>query len=107
MITGDGKWISYENIIRKRTYCVLGKPVRSTSKPNLSLKLRGEFVQSDAKFKGWQKVRLQDFGVMGVKNKRERTRISSRGSRPKFQHSDEIRGNTGTALGPTDSSPQS
>ncbi|GFS66268.1 hypothetical protein TNCV_3855881 [Trichonephila clavipes] len=44
----------------------------------------------------------------GVQNKRERTRISSICSLPKLQHSDEISGIlTRTALGPTDSSPQS
>ena len=40
MITGDEKWITYENIIRKRAYCEPGKPSPSTSKPNLTLSKR-------------------------------------------------------------------
>ena len=31
MITGDEKWITYENIMRKRTYCKPGKSIPSTS----------------------------------------------------------------------------
>ena len=37
MITGDEKWISYENIIRKRAYCEPRKLSPSTSTPNLTL----------------------------------------------------------------------
>lgn len=40
MITGDEKWITYENIVRKRAYCEPGKPSPSTSKPNLTLNKR-------------------------------------------------------------------
>ena len=40
MITGDEKWITYENIIRKRAYCKPRKPSPSTSKPNLTLNKR-------------------------------------------------------------------
>ena len=40
MITGDEKWITYENIIRKRAYCKPGKPSPSISKPNLTLNKR-------------------------------------------------------------------
>ena len=40
MITGDKKWITYENIIRKRAYCEPRKPSPSTSKPNLTLNKR-------------------------------------------------------------------
>ena len=40
MITGDEKWITYENIIRKRAYCEPGKSSPSTSKPNLTLSKR-------------------------------------------------------------------
>ena len=40
MITGDKKWITYNNIVRKRTYCEPGKPSPSTSKPNLTLNKR-------------------------------------------------------------------
>ena len=40
MITGDEKWIIYENIIRKRAYCKPGKPSPSTSKPNVTLNKR-------------------------------------------------------------------
>ena len=40
MITGDEKWITYENIIRKRAYCEPGKPSPSTCKPNLTLNKR-------------------------------------------------------------------
>ena len=40
MITGDEKWITYENIVRKRAYCESGKPAPSTSKPKLSLNTR-------------------------------------------------------------------
>ena len=39
MITGDEKWITYENI-RKRAYCEPGKLSPSTSKPNLTLNKR-------------------------------------------------------------------
>ena len=38
MITGDEKWITYNNIVRKRAYCEFGKP--STSKLNLTLNKR-------------------------------------------------------------------
>ena len=37
MITGDEKWITYNNIVRKKAYCEPGKPSPSTSKPNLTL----------------------------------------------------------------------
>ena len=37
MITGDEKWITYNNIVRKTVYCEPGKPSPSTSKPNLTL----------------------------------------------------------------------
>ena len=40
MITGDKKWITYENIIRKRAYCEPEKPSPSTSTPNLTLNKR-------------------------------------------------------------------
>ena len=40
MITGDKKWITYKNIIRKRAYCEPGKPSPSTSKSNLTLNKR-------------------------------------------------------------------
>ena len=40
MITGDKKWITYENVIRKRAYCEPGKSSPSTSKPNLILNKR-------------------------------------------------------------------
>ncbi|KAG9427785.1 mariner transposase [Apis mellifera carnica] len=40
MITGDEKWITYNNIVRKRAYCEPGKPSPSTSKPNLTLNKR-------------------------------------------------------------------
>ena len=40
MITGDKKWITYNNIVRKRAYCELGKPSPSTSEPNLTLNKR-------------------------------------------------------------------
>ena len=35
-----GKWITYNNIVRKRAYCEPGKPSPSTSKPNLTLNKR-------------------------------------------------------------------
>lgn len=35
-ITGDGKWITYENIVRKITYCESGKLDTSTFKPSCS-----------------------------------------------------------------------
>ena len=38
MTTRDEKWITYENIVRKRAYCEPRKPSPSTSKPNLTLK---------------------------------------------------------------------
>ena len=40
LVTGDEKWITYENIVRKRVYCESGKPAPSTSKPKLSLSRR-------------------------------------------------------------------
>ena len=40
MITGDEKWITYNNIVRKRAYCEPGKPSPSTSKPNFTLNKR-------------------------------------------------------------------
>lgn len=40
MLTGDEKWITYNNIVRKRAYCEPGKPSPSTSKPNLTLNKR-------------------------------------------------------------------
>ena len=40
MITGDEKWITYENIIRKRAFRKPGKPNPSTSKPNFTLNKR-------------------------------------------------------------------
>ena len=40
MITGDEKWITCNNIVRKRAYCEPGKPSPSTSKPNLTLNKR-------------------------------------------------------------------
>ena len=36
----DEKWITYNNIVRKRAYCEPGKPSPSTSKPNLTLNKR-------------------------------------------------------------------
>ena len=40
MITGDEKWITCNNIARKRAYCEPGKPSPSTSEPNLTLNKR-------------------------------------------------------------------
>ncbi|KAG6804639.1 histone-lysine N-methyltransferase SETMAR-like [Apis mellifera caucasica] len=40
MITGDEKWITYNNIVRKRAYYEPGKPSPSTSKSNLTLNKR-------------------------------------------------------------------
>ena len=40
MITGNEKWITCNNIARKRVYCEPGKPSPSTSKPNLTLNKR-------------------------------------------------------------------
>ncbi|KAG6801015.1 mariner transposase [Apis mellifera caucasica] len=40
MITGDEKWITCNNIVRKRAHCEPGKPNSSTSKPNLTLNKR-------------------------------------------------------------------
>ena len=40
MTTRDEKWITYENIIRKRAFCEPGKPSPLTSKPNLTLNKR-------------------------------------------------------------------
>ncbi|KAG6795665.1 mariner transposase [Apis mellifera caucasica] len=40
MITGDEKWITCNNIVRKRAYREHGKPSPSTSKPNLTLNKR-------------------------------------------------------------------
>lgn len=40
MITGDEKWITYENVVRKRAYCEPGKAVPSTSKPGLTINKR-------------------------------------------------------------------
>ena len=39
MITGDEKWITYNNIVRKRAYYEPGKPSPSTSKPNLNKRM--------------------------------------------------------------------
>ncbi|XP_046814259.1 histone-lysine N-methyltransferase SETMAR-like [Vespa crabro] len=49
VITGDEKWITYENIIRKRAYCEPGKPVSSTFKvkPNEKLNLERYCQQLD------------------------------------------------------------
>lgn len=40
MITGDEKWVTYENIVRKKAYCEPGQPSPSISKPSLSLNKR-------------------------------------------------------------------
>ena len=40
MITGDEKWITYENVIRKRACCGPRKPSPFVSKPNLTLNKR-------------------------------------------------------------------
>lgn len=37
---GGEKWITHENIVRKKAYCEPGKPSPSTSKPNLTLNKR-------------------------------------------------------------------
>ena len=47
MITGDEKWITYENKIRKRVYYEPGKSSPSTSKPNLTLNKRMLCIQRD------------------------------------------------------------
>ncbi|CAK9826575.1 Mariner Mos1 transposase [Anthophora retusa] len=47
MITGDKKWITYENIVRKRAYCEPGKLAPSTSKPKLSLSKRTLYIWWD------------------------------------------------------------
>ncbi|KAG6803702.1 mariner transposase [Apis mellifera caucasica] len=40
MIIRDEKWITYNNIVRKRAYCEPGKPSPSISKSNLTLNKR-------------------------------------------------------------------
>lgn len=40
IITGDKKWITYENIVRKRVYCEPEHLCLSTSKPSLNINKR-------------------------------------------------------------------
>lgn len=40
LVTGDEKWITYENIVRKRVYCQPGKSAPSTPKSSLNIKKR-------------------------------------------------------------------
>lgn len=49
LITGDEKWITYENIVRKRGYSAPGKHVPPISKPSFSLKKRMLCIWWDVK----------------------------------------------------------